>query len=92
MDSIMTGYPSLRNTTVRDADQILYKRTKPDVDALLSKDTSKQSKLQGARSSLNLQSNTTADDGAAKVLMVDQLRLWILASQTSLSFFPAKER
>ena len=85
------GYPSLRNTAVRDGDQILYKRTKPEVDAP-AKDTTKPSKLHGQRSSLNLQSKPAADSGAAKVLMVDQLWLWIIDNQTIITFFTPKER
>ncbi len=60
------GYPSLRNTAVRDADQILYKRTK---------------RTSGAD-----------HDNTAKVLMVDQLWLWIMDNQTVITFFAAKEK
>ena len=49
------GYPSLRNTASRDADQVLYRRTK-----LITS-------MYGA-----------LEDVVAKVLMVDQLWLWIL--------------
>ena len=81
------GYPSLRNTTVRDGDQILYKRTRPDVD-----EPPKQygSKLHGIRSSLRQHTMATGD-GTAKVLMVDQLWLWVLDSQTVATFFTSKE-
>ena len=88
----VVGYPSLRNTAVRDADQILYKRTKPGADAQAVKDVPKHNKLHGARSSLNLQSMLGLGDGAAKVLMVDQLWLWIIDNQTVITFFTPKER
>ena len=83
------GYPSLRNTSVRDGDQILYKRTKPDADTK-TKDAPKQSKLHGQRSKFNLQSNPSQDSGAAKVLMVDQLWLWIVDNETVITFFTPK--
>ena len=96
------GYPSLRNTTVRDHDQILYKRTKPIADETQKEPNPR--KLHGARSSLARSptimgqssmargSTTALDDGAAKVLMVDQLWLWIIDGQTVVSFFASKER
>ena len=60
------GYPNLRNTAVRDADQIFYKRTK--------------------------QTSGVDHDNTAKVLMVDQLWLWIMDNQTVITFFAAKEK
>lgn len=71
------GYPSLRNTAVRDADQILYKRTKVDKDAAPVKDSTKN-KWHSHRSSADRSVRLASDDGNAKVLMVDQLWLWIL--------------
>ena len=86
------GYPSLRNTAVRDADQILYKRTKRKSEAgssqeppIKEKPSSRSSVGQKHRSSGN-------DDNAAKVLMVDQLWLWIMDNQTVITFFAAKEK
>lgn len=84
------GYPSLRNTIVRDHDQILYKRTKLNADDSLTEAAS--SRLHGARSSLARQSKAPSDDGSAKVLMVDQLWLWIVDGQTVVTFFTSKER
>ena len=88
------GYPSLRNTSVRDGDQILFKRTKGDVDAQPLKDSSMKQKLRTHRSAASRQSSSlpVADDGAAKVLMVDQLWLWIVDNQTVITFFTPKEK
>lgn len=85
------GYPSLRNTTVRDGDQILYKRTKPEIDTQSPSTTSHR--LHGSRSSVGrLFSATVINDGAAKVLMVDQLWLWIIDNHTIVTFFASKEK
>ena len=84
------GYPSLRNTKVRDRDQILYKRTRPKIDEVPKEFN--RSKLHGARSTGRKQSTLVMDDGVAKVLMVDQLWLWIIDGQTVVTFFTAKER
>lgn len=87
------GYPSLRNTSVRDADQILYKRTKPEADAPPPKELSMKHKLQSSRAAAARQSlMPNADDGVAKVLMVDQLWLWIVDNKTVVTFFAPKER
>lgn len=69
------GYPSLRDTSVRDKDQILYKRTKIDkVDGPV-----KDSKIrQIFRSPADREYQSAPEDVNAKVLMVDQLWLWIL--------------
>lgn len=71
------GYPSLRNTAVRDADQILYKRTKTDKEASLAKDPPRKLWHSG-RSSSNRKAQSTPEDITAKVLMVDQLWLWVI--------------
>ena len=84
------GYPSLRNTIVRDGDQILYKRTRPNADAFLRAITGDRS--QSVRMSMGPQSSLGLDGGSAKVLMVDQLWLWIIDSQTIITFFTSKER
>ena len=87
------GYPSLRNTAVRDADQILYKRTKPDADVQPPKELSMKQKLQSSRAAAARQSlMPNADDSIAKVLMVDQLWLWIVDNKTVITFFPPKEK
>ena len=87
------GYPSLRNTAVRDADQILYKRTKPDADVPPPKELSMKHKLQSSRAAAARQSSMpNAEDNIAKVLMVDQLWLWIVDSKTVVTFFAPKEK
>ena len=86
------GYPSLRNTSVRDADQILYKRTKLDADTPASKDPPIKDKP-FSRSSVGRRSGTAgADENAARVLMVDQLWLWIVDNHTVITFFAPKEK
>ena len=94
------GYPSLRNTSVRDADQILYKRTKFDNDAIPPKESKlkhknrstarRQSIAAGISNDANAAA-ATADD-TAKVLMVDQMWLWIIDNQTVITFFSPKEK
>ena len=87
------GYPSLRNTAVRDADQILYKRTKNDADTQLPKELSMKHKLQSSRAAAARQSSLpNANDTVAKVLMVDQLWLWIVDNKTVVTFFAPKEK
>jgi hypothetical protein len=87
------GYPSLRNTSVRDGDQVLYKRTKPEVDPQIFKDATTKNKLHTNRSLASRRSGTTnTDEFAARVLMVDQLWLWIMDSQTVITFFAPKEK
>ena len=87
------GYPSLRNTSVRDADQILYKRTKLDADTQPPKEQSMKHKLSSSRAAAARQSSLpNADDGVAKVLMVDQLWLWIVDNKTVITFFAPKEK
>ena len=72
------GYPSLRNTAVRDGDQILYKRTKTEKDAALVKDSTMKQKWHNYRASANRDFQSAPEDANAKVMMVDQLWLWIL--------------
>ena len=87
------GYPSLRNTSVRDADQILYKRTKYDADAQPPKELTMKHKLQTSRAAAARQSSMpNANDAVAKVLMVDQLWLWIVDNKTVITFFAPKEK
>ena len=82
------GYPSLRNTAVRDADQVLYKRTKADKDTQPLRETPMKH-LKHASKSLPVHSTS---DGAAKVLMVDQLWLWVLDNETVVTFASPKEK
>lgn len=87
------GYPSLRNTSVRDGDQILYKRTKADKDTHPPRDTAaKHPKHVGGSAGGSSISGGLADDKAAKVLMVDQLWLWVLDGETVVTFASPKEK
>ena len=94
------GYPSLRNTSVRDGDQILYKRTKADAETSIPKEPIPKHKYRPppGRRSVAAGANIEANDEAAKssenakVLMVDQLWLWIIDRQTVITFFAPKEK
>ncbi|KAL2834205.1 hypothetical protein BDW59DRAFT_137501 [Aspergillus cavernicola] len=70
------GYPNLRSTVARDDDQMLWKRTRKPTDP--NEDLSNSIPLP-----------PTFMDG--KVLMVDQLWLWIVDSKTVVTFFPKQE-
>ncbi|MCJ1293387.1 hypothetical protein MMC34_004941 [Xylographa carneopallida] len=92
------GYPALRNTAVRDADQVIYKQTRNPV---LPEPTSTKGSsmhnisaiLRAARSSGPRPNKIkTMSDGAAKVLMVDQLWLFIVDSSTVVTFAAPKEK
>ena len=67
------GYPSLRNTHVRDQDQVLYKRTRAHKES--------HDQWLDAHSSDNQSHQLSRADDSAKVLMVDQLWLWIVDSR-----------
>ena len=86
------GYPSLRNTAVRDADQILYKRTKRKSGVDPSHEHPIRQTLSTRSSAGRRNGSGGNDDNAAKVLMVDQLWLWIMDNQTVVTFFAAKEK
>ena len=86
------GYPTLRNTAVRDADQILYKRTKRKSEAESSQEPPVKEKLSSRSSAGQKRRSDGDDDNDAKVLMVDQLWLWIMDNQTVITFFAAKEK
>lgn len=86
------GYPSLRNTTVRDDDQILYKRTKPGADASSAKEPLLKHRPHLGRSSTGITSlPPDSEEDASKVLMVDQLWLWIVDNETVVTFFAPRE-
>ena len=96
------GYPSLRNTAVRDGDQILYKRTKADADPSPPKEPPRPTFKHKHRSSPGRRSvaagagmdgseGAASVDDPAKVLMVDQMWLWIIDSKTVITFFAPKE-
>ncbi len=69
------GNPNLRNTSYRDVDQTLYKRTKA---------------VNFAPPTELKHNYWPAETG--KVLMVDQLWLWIMDDQTLVTFFASKEK
>lgn len=71
------GYPTLHNTAVRDEDQILFKRTKVSQEVLPAKEPLKKMWHSG-RSLSNQQAQPISEDICAKVLMVDQLWLWVV--------------
>ncbi|KAF4163701.1 hypothetical protein CNMCM6936_000488 [Aspergillus lentulus] len=76
------GYPNLRSTTARDDDQMLWKRTRKSINL---KDEIGES--------VRLESDSSVPDvfEDGKVLMVDQLWLWILDQRTVVTFFPNQE-
>ena len=74
------GYPSLRNTAVRDADQVLYKRTKNSKDSAPPPRENAMKHLKHIGRGVGRQASATGahEEVIAKVLMVDQLWLWVL--------------
>ncbi|KAL4896882.1 hypothetical protein BDV59DRAFT_79815 [Aspergillus ambiguus] len=76
------GYPNLRSTVARDDDQMLWKRTKKTIN--LNDELRNPVPTQDLSDS----SNTFID---GKVLMVDQLWLWIVNQKTVVTFFPRQE-
>ena len=94
------GYPTLRDVSARDLDQVLYKRTRADADAEFEqKKAGIRSKLmeakKRARNKTRGARDDSVDDGTrganAKVLMVDCLWLWIMDERTVVTCFPSKE-
>ena len=80
------GYPNLRSTHARDHDQILYKRTSETIKARRGPAADPEPrkalgrgphiKVKAAKSSASAADDKRAED-EAKVIMVDQLWLWI---------------
>jgi hypothetical protein len=94
------GYPTLRDVSARDLDQVLYKRTRADADAeFKQKKSGIHSKLIEAKKRARNKAwgirENPVDDGTrgmnAKVLMVDCLWLWIIDERTVITCFPSKE-
>lgn len=85
------GYPSLHNTAVRDGDQILYKRTKPEAKTAQPKEPMRRQERHSNRLASSGEPQPPLDDVIAKVLMVDQLWLWILNNETVITFAAPKE-
>ncbi|KAL9098317.1 MAG: hypothetical protein Q9163_006008 [Psora crenata] len=82
------GYPSLLNTSVRDHDQILWKRTRLDAENMPKvRRGSAQNFVEGTAR----QPTSVSRNHVAKVLMVDQLWLWIVDNETVVTFFPGRE-
>ena len=96
------GNPNLRSTSYRDRNQTLYKRTKADVHTLTSKEfplkeghwSSAGRRYRAADDTIDAAAGVDAAivDETAKVLMVDQLWLWIMDDQTIITFFNSKEK
>ncbi|KAF9883817.1 hypothetical protein FE257_002754 [Aspergillus nanangensis] len=76
------GYPNLRSTVARDDDQMLWKRTKKAVNL--------NDELRDTKP-LSKQPETPPMFMDGKVLMVDQLWLWIVDQKTVVTFFPKQE-
>ncbi|MCJ1313734.1 hypothetical protein MMC25_007414 [Agyrium rufum] len=91
------GYPSLRNTSVRDSDQVLYKRTRTRRN---DEETHKAGSMQHIMAILHatrapgthVSRVKTLNDSHAKVLLVDQLWLFVMDDDTVISFVAPKER
>lgn len=77
------GYPNLRSTVARDDDQMLWKRTRKRIN--LSDEFGNSIPV---RDGPNPQPPMFED---GKVLMVDQLWLWIVDQKTVVTFFPKQE-
>lgn len=76
------GYPNLRSTVSRDDDQVLWKRTRRPVN--LKDELGDLAHIHDVESLPK-----PFMDG--KVLMVDQLWLWIVDRRTVVTFFPRQE-
>ncbi|KAL5003351.1 hypothetical protein BDV10DRAFT_44374 [Aspergillus recurvatus] len=77
------GYPNLRSTVARDDDQMLWKRTRKATNLIDELNNSVP-----LRDGTDPQSSVFVD---GKVLMVDQLWLWIVDQKTVVTFFPKQE-
>ncbi|KAF1987167.1 hypothetical protein K402DRAFT_420401 [Aulographum hederae CBS 113979] len=104
------GYPTLANTSARDMDQVLYKRTrggrpeawdtsqprpqhatKSYLAELWDKERSAQGKDPKSKLTFAGQTGGYYRDERSKVLMVDQLWLWVADKDTVITFFPGRE-
>jgi hypothetical protein len=79
------GYPNLRSTVARDDDQMLWKRTRKPARV----DDQLREYLEPQQGELDDSDTDEFMDG--KVLMVDQLWLWIVDEKTIVTFFPNQE-
>jgi len=94
------GYPTLRDVSARDMDQVLYKRTRNDADALFEQTKEeirskiKEAKRRGKsriRPTRKKSIDDSTKDAPAKVLMVDTLWMWIMDQETIITCFPSRE-
>jgi len=98
------GYPSLGDTNARDDDQMLYKLTKQEPNAKAKKRSwvparhSISSRVSLIRDDDSESSDTDDSDAEeesylrdGKLLMVDQLWLWTINTDTLTTFFPKRE-
>ncbi len=93
------GDPSLRDISCRAEDQILYKRTRTDANASPPKEDEVKQKRRflgrepsATGADTNSRSKGVTVDEDAKVLMVDQMWLWVIDNQTVITFFTPKEK
>ena len=75
------GYPNLRSTVARDDDQMLWKRTRKVIDLDDEVDDS----------NLSTRSRKPKPFTDGKIIMVDQMWLWIVDQKTVVTFFPSQE-
>ena len=75
------GYSNLRSTVARDDDQMMWKRTRKEVSL---EDELGDSQIQDI-------SSLPKPFMDGKVLMVDQLWMWIVDQRTVVTFFPRQE-
>jgi len=85
-------YPSLRNTTVRDGDQILWKRRRGQEEAVPFVRSTSKLKPRNPSPPPRQPPQPKAEDSSSSVLMVDQLWLWIIDKETVITFFSPRER
>ncbi|KAI9782817.1 MAG: hypothetical protein M1839_004568 [Geoglossum umbratile] len=99
------GYPSLHDTRARDDDQMLYKMTKkrrklhahasspPQQSAETDEDVSddEPQKIRSHKKVDGEGGDSVGDLLDGTVLMVDQLWLWIISDQTTVTFFPRRQ-
>ena len=86
------GYPSLRNTKARDWDQILWKRTQDHKVIMPHQSDASLGRSHSVGDDFQQYVSATPDLHKPKVLMVDQLWLWILDNETVVTFFPGREK
>ena len=92
------GYPNLRSTKTRDEDQVLHKRTKykrsgdlliPTWMRTWTGESKRSAPTAKENEGLGNAIDASVLEGDSKVLMVDQLWLWVVDSGTCLTFFPS---